>query len=401
MTGARALVLAVLLLSLAASVCPARDSDEPEPFLTIDSSDFIDWCEDTYCFRPAIGLYYNRVDGILSYLGIQYRNDEDLYPRFRAVHGWSSAREAGHYQIDFEQPIHSQDSFSLGVSFYEKTGWSRQDDEAITDFGNNLLAFVARLDRRDYFKRDGVTYFAQLKATPNVTLRLELRHDDLSSLETQESVWSVLRQGEGWDENPPLMTGNLNAPNTVEVIEGSRQMRSFCWSMIYDGRDPYERTGWMGRWLFEFAGGNVGGDYEFRKHEFGLKRLFRVSDTQTVTLSGAWGIGSGDDFPSHKLFYLGGGANLRGYEWKEFSGKNMVLGRAEYAVRIWPDFQMIYFYDTGSAWYTGGEISSDLMHDIGVGFRFDVPGLGDFRLDIARAATTEDADIMVDFQFYY
>jgi outer membrane protein assembly factor BamA len=393
--------ITLALLLLAAMPCLAEEGDEPEPFLTIDSSDFIDWCEDTYCFRPAIGLYYNRVDGILSYLGVQYRNEEHLLPRFRAVRGWTSARETGYYQVDFEQPIHSQDSFSLGVSFYEKTGWSRQDDESISDFGNNLLAFVARLDRRDYFQRDGITYFAQLTPTPNVTLRLELRHDDLSSLEAQEGVWTVFRQDEDWDENPPLRTGNLNVPDAVEEIEGSRSMRSFVWSAVYDGRDPYERTGWMGRWLVEFAGGNVGGDYEFRKHEFSAKRLFRISERQTLSLSGAWGLGSGDDFPSHKLFYLGGEANLRGYEWKEFSGKNMIFGRAEYAVRIWPEFQMIYFYDTGSAWYSGGEVSNDLKHDIGIGFRFDAPGLGDIRLDIARAATTEEADLMLDFQFFY
>ncbi len=401
MTRVRALALAVLLLSLAAPACLAQDSDEPEPFLTIDSSDFIDWCEDTYCFRPAIGLYYNRVDGILHYLGVQYRNDEHFHPRFRAVRGWTSAREEGYYQIDFEQPIHSSDAFSLGVSFYEKTGWSRQDNEAISDFGNNLLAIVARLDRRDYFRRDGVTYFAQLKATPNLTLRLELRDDELASLETQQSVWSIFRSEEDWDENPPLMTGNLNVPSAVEVIEGSRRMKSFYGSLVYDGRDPYERTGWMGRWLFEVAGGNLGGDHEFRKHQIDLRRVFRLSETRTLSLLGVWGIGTGTDFPSHKLFYLGGGANLRGYKWKEFSGRNTLFGRAEYGVRIWPEFQVIYFYDTGAAWYTGGEVSWDMKHDIGIGFRFDAPGLGDVRLDVARAATTEDAEIMIDFQVYY
>jgi outer membrane protein assembly factor BamA len=401
MLRACAILLVLWSLLLAAPACAASDSDEPEPFLTIDSSDFIDWCEDTYCFRPAIGLYYNRVDGVLSYLGVQYRNDEHLYPRFRAVRGWTSAHEAGYYQVDFEQPIHSQDAFSLGVSFYEKTDWSRQDDESISDFANNLLAILARVDHRDYFRRDGITYFAQLKATPNLMLRLELRRDELSSMETRESVWSVFRRDDDWEANPPLMTGNLNAPQTVEVLEGSSTMRSFCWSMVYDNRNPYERTGWTARWLVEFAGGNVGGDYEFRRHEIGAKRLFRVTDKQTLSLAGGWGVGTGTDFPSHKLFFLGGEANLRGYEWKEFSGKNMVFGRAEYAVRVWPDFQVIGFYDTGSAWYSGGEVASDLLSDIGVGFRFDAPGLGEFRLDIARAATTEDAAIMVDFQLYY
>lgn len=399
MSRVRAITLAALTILVAAPACHAQDADEPEPFLTIDSSDFIDWCEDTYCFMPAMGLYYNRVDGLLYYLGVQYRNDEHLHPRFRALRGWTSARKEGYYQIDFEQPLFSQDGFSFGVSFYEKTGWSEDDNEAISDFANNLLSFAARLDRRDYFRRDGFTVFTQLKATPELTLRLEFRADELTSLETRQSVWSVFRRNKDWEENPPLRVGNLNAPDVVEEFEGT--MRSYYGSVVYDGRDPYERTGWLGRWLFEFAGGIAGGDYYFRRHMIDLRQHIRMTDTQTLSLRGSWGIGNGTDFPSHKLFYLGGGATLRGYEWKEFSGKNMLFGRAEYGVRILPELQVIYFFDTGSVWYSGGDVSGEVLGDLGVGLRFEIPGLGDVRLDLARAATTEDADVMVDIQVYY
>ena len=78
-----------------------------------------------------------------------------------------------YYQLDIEQPIHSQDSFSFGVSLYNKSAWSREDAESVSDFGNNLQAFWARIDDRDYFRQDGVTVFAQHKATPRLTLRGE------------------------------------------------------------------------------------------------------------------------------------------------------------------------------------------------------------------------------------
>jgi outer membrane protein assembly factor BamA len=393
-------VLAAILL-LAAAACPAQEAEEPEPFLTIDSSDFIDWCEDTYCFRPAIGLYYNRVDGLLHYLGVRYRNDERLYPRFRAIYGWTSARGEGYHRIDFEQPLLRRDGLSVGLSLYEMTDWSLQDAEAISDFGNNVLALIARLDRRDYFRRSGATYYAQFRATPELTLRLEFRDDELASLETQQSVWSAFRGDEDWDENPPLRSGELNASGDGELIEGTTEMVSYYGSVVYDGRDPYERSGWMARWAFELAEGGLGGDHEFRQHRIDVRRLFPVTDTQTLSVSGAWGTGTGSTFPSHKLFYLGGGANLRGYEWKEFRGRNMLFARAEYDVRMLTDLHVIYFVDSGAVWYEDVEVPGDLRSAAGIGLRFDIPGVGEIRLDLARAATTEEADIMVDLQFYY
>jgi hypothetical protein len=61
----------------------------------------------------------------------------------------------------------------------------------------------------------------------------------------------------------------------------------------------------------------------------------------------------------------------------------------------------IFFVDSGAVWYSGGDISAEFMHDFGVGFRIDAPTLGDIRIDVARAATTEDADIFIYFDIHY
>ncbi len=390
---------AITLALLAFPTAPARAADDDsDAFMSVTASDFVDWCEDTMCIRPVQDFHYNRVDGINYSIGLAYENEENLHPRVRAMRGWMSAREEGTYQIDFEQPIHSQDSFSIGVQFYDKTAWSREDAEAVSDLGSNLNAFFARTDRRDYFRSKGVTIFMNLKATPDLTFRLEHRDDDLSSLETKQSVWSVFARDDDWKENPPLTVGTQSA---AKPFEG--RMVSYVGSVVYDSRNRYVHTGWLARAFLEFSGGSTGGDYDFRKYVLDVTRLFRVSQTQTLDLEASWGIGSGTYFPSHKLFYLGGPGNLRGYEHRSFSGKNMLFARAEYAVQVLhdPDLRTVFFYDTGSVWDSGGDVDGSFKHDFGIGFRSDAPSIGSIGVDIARAATSADSDIFIYFDVYF
>jgi outer membrane protein assembly factor BamA len=392
MSPMKTLMLALALaLVLAALV---RAQEPPEPFLSVSASDFTEIClDDESCLGPAGKIYYNRVDGLTVYLGARYRSEVHLHPRVDAVWGWPSARDDGYYQMEFEQPVHSQDSFSFGVAYYGRTAWSRQDDEAITNLDNSLRAMFAKEDLRDYFRREGATVFVQHWATPELVFRVEFRNDRLESISEQQSVWSLFGNDSDWRENPPLEVGILKA---TREFEG--RMRSWYGHFVYDSRDFLEHSGWHGRGFFEFSGGSTGGDYTFRKYEFDLSHYVRLTETQTLTLTGRWGIASGTDFPSHKLFYLGGMENLRGFERSEFAGKNLLFGRAEYNVQIRPRFETIYFLDAGEVWLgTTGFDTDGMKYDVGIGFRYDVPGLGDVRLDVARALA-EDADIVIDFR---
>lgn len=393
-------MLATAILVCSAPLAPAARADErsSDAFMTVTASDFIDWCDDTMCLRPAQDFQYDRVDGINYSIGLAYLNEEKLHPRLRAVRGWMSAREEGTYQIDFEQPIHNQDSFSFGIQFYDKTSWSREDGEAVSDFGNNLNAFIARADQRDYFRREGVTIFASLHATPDLTFRIEHRDDALSSLETKQSVWSVFGRDDDWRENPVLMVGIQDAATPFEG-----RMKSYVGSVVYDSRNRFAHAGWLGRAFLEFSGGSVGGDYSFRKYVLEIGRLGRISETQTLDVTASWGIGSGTAYPSHKLFRLGGPGNLRGYEHDSILGKNMMFARAEYGIDVWPDpyMKVIFFYDTGSAWDSGGDINGDFRHDFGIGFRTDAPSIGSIGIDVARAATSDDSDVFVYFDVYF
>ncbi len=392
MISPRTTTLAVLVIALAST--PLLADETPEPFLSVKASDFTELRLDVDSYIAPVGkLYYTRTDGLLLYLGAEYRSEEHLHPRLRAMAGWPSARDDGYFQIDVEQPFHTQDSFSIGVSFYAKTAWSRQDDEEIGTLDNNLRVFFGREDFRDYFRREGATTFARHRATPELTFRLEFRNDRLRSLSKHESVWTAFGRDEDWRDNPELTVGILDA---AQPFAG--KMKSWVGSVVYDSRDYLEYDGWLTRLFGEFSGSSTGGDYNFRKYEFDITRLLRITPTQTLSLMARWGIASGTDFPSHKLFYLGGEGNLRGYEYKEQSGKGLFFGRAEYGVQIREKLEFVYFLDAGQAWYgTTGFDSDEVKYDVGIGFRMDAPGLGDIRIDVARGLE-EDADVRVDYR---
>ena len=390
MSAWRMVLIAVLALGVSSGAAMAED----EPFISLSTGDLTHFCVcEESCFSPTGELYYNRVDGLLLYFGVQYRSETLLHPRFEATVGWPSAHASSYYQLKVEQPVHSQDSFSFGVELYDRSAWSLEDQESISDFGNNIHAFFARIDDRDYYRSDGVTVFAQHKATSQLTLRGEYRSDALSSMKTRQHVWSVFDNDSDWDENPPLEVGILSA---AREFEG--RMSSYVWSAEYDSRDEGLTTGWHARGIAEFSGSAAGGDYDFRKHMVQATRSVPISETQTLSVMGLWGIGSGTDFPSNKLFHLGGRANLRGYDYKEFSGKDILFGRAEYRVQVTEPLEMIYFLESGEVAYgasTDDSNDSDgHRHDVGVGFKFDAPWAGWVRIDVARAFE-EEADINV------
>ena len=390
-----ALLTTVLIVTIMAAPAIA---EKKSAFLELSAGDLTDFeiWEDGE-FSPTGDIYYNRVDGLLFYLGVQYRSEARLHPRFSAMWGWPSSRDDSYYQIDIEQPIHSQDSFSFGVSLYEKTAWSLEDTESITDFGNNMQALWARIDDRDYYRQEGVTVFAQHKVIPEFRLRGEFRSHLLGSLSAHESVWTVFERDEEWRENPPLVTGVLAG---AEELEGKKRMSSYVWSAEYDSRNEHRTEGLWARGIAEYGGRSAGGDYEFRKHTFEGEKLFSITSTQTIGVYGLWGICDGDEFPSHKLFHLGGRGNLRGYEIKQFAGKDVIFGRAEYRVQVTEPLEMIYFVESGEVGYSTSAPETDDIdghkYDAGIGFRFGAPWDGWLGVDVARAME-EEADIQVYF----
>jgi outer membrane protein assembly factor BamA len=394
-------LLTLVLSALAAQTCWAEsvvDAEDQEPFISMTASHAAQWCsDDSSCVSPAANAFYNRADGLLFYLGVRYRSENHLHPRLTALRGWHSARSGAYYELDVEQPLFGQDSFAFGVSLYDRTAWSEEDAANITDVENDLLALFLRQEERDYYQEEGFSIFARQQAGQRLSLGLEYKDADLSSLAAAQSVWSVFRQNAEWRENPPLQLGVLNG---AADFEG--RMKSYEVSFTYDSREGAEWRGWLARGRVENARKTGGSDYEYRRISLDVSRKLRISNTQTLALRGAWGVGSGTDFPSHRLFYLGGLGTLRGYEYREFVGKNLFFASAEYGVRVRPSVELIYFVDSGEVWYgTSGFDWDELKSNMGIGVRFEAPGVGDVRVNVARPMTTQEADTVVSLRLVF
>ncbi|MCK4512752.1 BamA/TamA family outer membrane protein [bacterium] len=370
----------------------AGAADDEGAFISINTAELVGW-EDGKGFRPTADIYYNRVDGLLFYAGVEYERYESMHPRLEARRGWASARADNYYFILVEQPLFSADSFSLGVSLYNRSAWSREDEEMITDIENNLLALFFRQEFRNYFRREGLTIFAEHEFTTGASIRVEYASDELSSLDTRQHVWSAFRTKSDWEENPPLERGILDGAEEYEGV-----LKNLTCTFAFDNHDPVESTGWDVTLRTEYAGSATGGDYDYRRTLLKTRRYFRLSPTQTLNVRVSWGVANGTDFPSHKLFHLGGMGNLRGYDYNEFEGKHLFFASVEYGVHVIEDLELIYFADAGRAWFGTAPTtydSDEMNYNIGIGLRLGAPGVGDVRVDVARPATTEDADIRV------
>ncbi len=193
----KTVLTALAFVALAAQACVAESgvtAEEQDPFISITASHAAQWCsDDSSCVSPAANAFYNRVDGLLFYVGARYRSENHLHPRLTALSGWHSARGGAYYEIDVEQPLFGQDSFAFGVSLFDRTAWSQEDADNITDVENNLLALLLRQEQRDYYEESGFSIFAGQEVGQHLSLGLEYKDADLSSLPAAQSVWSVFR----------------------------------------------------------------------------------------------------------------------------------------------------------------------------------------------------------------
>jgi outer membrane protein insertion porin family len=138
------------------------------------------------------------------------------------------------------------------------------------------------------------------------------------------------------------------------------------------------------------AGQYLGGAYDYQKTVLEGKWFhpFRENLVFATRLQGAYLAG---EYPDYDALYLGGMYKLRGYEDDRFEnavtrqliGEGYLLANAELRYRFPADkkLKLVLFYDVGQL--LNGD-DTVLKSDYGIGFRYNVPILGQIRLDQAR-----------------
>jgi outer membrane protein insertion porin family len=189
------------------------------------------------------------------------------------------------------------------------------------------------------------------------------------------------------------------SPDNVDEL--FRLGASLGWDTRDSWRDP-RRGSWDEIEIWH-TGGVLGGDGDFWTANFDARRWLPTSRRTKLLLSGLLTLQSGTlgkDVPSYMDYYMGGANTIRGYGVTDlgdaFSGKNQLIGTAEYALTLVPlrrwdlwkislrlGAELALFADAGIAWSESRDFALRRARGgVGGGLRLLVPGSEMVRLDV-------------------
>jgi len=190
-----------------------------------------------------------------------------------------------------------------------------------------------------------------------------------------------------------------NASPAILSQQGSRVQSEITPSLVYDTRDnPFiSRTGHRFVFTPYVAGGFLGGDTQIYGFDLEGSQYFKLwGDTiflinAEMAVVNTWG--SGNEVPIYSRLFLGGGNDLRGFDYRDvgpkdvngvpLGGQSLARVTLEYTVPVIEKVRAAIFYDTGFVNPDYGDFgASHLASDIGLGLRLNLP-IGPLRIDYA------------------
>ncbi|MFW5981989.1 MAG: BamA/OMP85 family outer membrane protein [Halanaerobiaceae bacterium] len=282
------------------------------------------------------GITWSSSKGWLGFINIQERN---LLGKGQTIgFNWEFGGVTN-YSINFHEPWLFDTPTSFGISLYDTT------------------------EKR---KRDSLEYKEHIRGG-----YLSLGHSLID-----EWKGRIRYKLENSTEDKKDDDGNLLEPESASV-------RSLTLQVNRDTTDhPFHPTsGAIDTFSVEYAGQVLGGDSDFTKYNFDMRRFYSgFRDEHAWALRAKAGFSDGE-LPGVEKYQLGGSESLRGFENGEFHGSEMLLLNAEYRIPIADKFTGVIFTDAGNAWEGSESIDlSDLRYSLGAGLRMNTP-IGQIRLD--------------------
>lgn len=347
--------------------------------------------------RAVLTGTYDRVNQGALFGGLAYDNPVELHPELEFGLGYAFGRERWLYKVGAVQPFFGNEVLDLGVAAYRRNATA--DADRVGDVENTLAALFFREDWRDYYEAEGFSSTFGLNLTASQRLAVRWRHEDHRSV-AKTTDWGLFGGEKQMRDNP-------------EVSEG--EMRALAATYSIDTRND-ERNPTRGAWvsgMYEWAGEEFGGDFQYRKGVLDLRRYHEISRGffADVRLSGGhltqgkrfvdasllgleraqariegWGA-----YPVQELFYLGGVGTMRATQFKSLEGDRLLLANTEFRVQIFRDFQAAFFADVGDAWASSLR-DPDIRTDAGIGFQ---DSDSSFRINFAKKMKPSDGEIFV------
>jgi hypothetical protein len=189
------------------------------------------------------GRTYNRVEGLPIWFGPSYEQDlgaarlsVDAFGIFRTAEqfAWDSAN-VGHL-ARIELRLGRGRGVRLGGRLFDEV--AAVEDWQLGGPETGLAAFFLHRDFRDYYNRHGGALFASLFATADASVTVSYSDQRWAAREARD-VFTILRNGSPWRENPAADEGRVHLTNATLLVD-TRNDESRPWAGWYVEAD-YER----------------------------------------------------------------------------------------------------------------------------------------------------------------
>ncbi len=359
----------------------------PEPIAVEETSeiDLEFTIEEKSTGTASIGAGYSERDKLIGTIGLQI-------PNFRG----------NGQQLDFQWEFGSRrETFSIGFT----EPWFRNTPTSIS-----ASLFRSTLRLTNY----GAAAFDQRTEGGAFRLGRRLRWPDYSRISGGYRIEKVafINFADSTDARNPFYADNVTSSVSANLTRDSRDLPIFPTSGSVVSYSP------------ALAGGFLGGNRDFHKHDFVTSFYFPIfwrlalnlrSQLGFVASYGPYGV------PPQELYTPGGvdifeGTMLRGYPDRSvgpvdsrsipLGGVTQLLFNAEISIPIVPQqFYGLIFADAGNAWENLDRISlTDMRRSVGFGIRIVAPVVGimgfDFAWGIDRGHVDgQPVEMMTHFQF--
>ncbi len=325
-----------------------------EPGTAPGKVDFIVEVKEQKTGTITIGGGYSSANGFVGIFEIAQKNWRGKGQTLNARLEFGGTRT---YELGFVEPWFRNKRLSLGGNVYNTRTTQKfyQPDKPVTDYTEARKGFNLSLGKP----------FSEI-VEGSLTFR-----DENVSLSDAAGIQTVLNQN--------------------YIREGHYQTLS-----AYLGRDTRDnvfnpRRGTFNAVNVDSTGGFLVGPDAFSKYRLTLRKYQALNSRGVIAgrLTGGTINLSKGTLPLYEEYGVGGVYTIRGYEWREFIGKKMLVGNVEYRHKIHKNFEGYLFFDFGDAWGSDSLLSTnaksdyDLKKGYGVGFNFITP-IGPIRIDYGK-----------------
>jgi hypothetical protein len=296
--------------------------------------------------RVGATLDYNRVDPLRLGLGYEAQLPGSLYPRMGARIEYATGRDRTLYGVQLEQPLVRSGRYAIGGSMVRVTG--HNDLQQVEDLENSLALLLARTDYRDYFEREGQGVYVAWRVPDFSNVSLHMRNDDYVSIPLDPGTRSWFHRDRELRPNPAIDPGRAR---TVALrLERLAHRTHRTHAGLYHGIE------------LEWAGGRMGGAFDYTRALADVRGVLRISPATTLVLRAVAGHAASGTLPFQKQFVTGGVDGLRAHTIGQYRGDQLLLGQAEAVVGLWRlrsrgfegGLHAIAFVDAGRAWSNPG-----------------------------------------------